>query len=86
VNTNYRYAEDELVYLWDNADAVAVVFHGTFTETIERSAHRVPGCGVALGRRRQRSVPRLGDPYETAATTPTTVGSGARGAAPATTS
>ena len=28
VNTNYRYADDELVYLWDNADAVAVVFHG----------------------------------------------------------
>src|SRR5699024_6745755 len=26
VNTNYRYADDELVYLWDNADAVAVVF------------------------------------------------------------
>src|SRR3954451_15969792 len=22
INTNYRYADDELVYLWDNADAV----------------------------------------------------------------
>ena len=33
VNTNYRYADDELVYLWDNADAVAVVFHGTFADT-----------------------------------------------------
>jgi fatty-acyl-CoA synthase len=42
VNTNYRYADDELVYLWDNADAVAVVFHGTFTETIERIRGRVP--------------------------------------------
>jgi fatty-acyl-CoA synthase len=42
VNTNYRYADDELVYLWDNADAVAVVFHGTFTETIERIRDRVP--------------------------------------------
>jgi 3-oxocholest-4-en-26-oate---CoA ligase len=30
VNTNYRYGPDELVYLWDNADAVAVVFHGAF--------------------------------------------------------
>src|SRR4051794_19888653 len=30
VNTNYRYADDELVYLWENADAVAVVFHGAF--------------------------------------------------------
>jgi 3-oxocholest-4-en-26-oate---CoA ligase len=36
VNTNYRYTESELTYLWDNADAVAVVFHGTFTDTIER--------------------------------------------------
>ncbi len=42
VNTNYRYADDELVYLWDNADAVAVVFHGTFAPTIERIIERVP--------------------------------------------
>jgi len=42
VNTNYRYADDELTYLWDNADAVAVVFHGAFTETIERIRDRVP--------------------------------------------
>ena len=34
VNTNYRYGPGELLYLWDNADAVAVVFHGTFTETV----------------------------------------------------
>jgi fatty-acyl-CoA synthase len=42
VNTNYRYTDDELVYLWDNADAVAVVFHGTFTDNIERIRERVP--------------------------------------------
>src|SRR3954470_11996090 len=42
VNTNYRYAEDELVYLWDNADAVAVVFHGSFAGTIEAVQPRVP--------------------------------------------
>ena len=35
VNTNYRYRQDELHYLWDNADAAAVVFHGAFTETVE---------------------------------------------------
>ena len=33
VNTNYRYADDELVYLWSNADAVAVVFHGDVRRT-----------------------------------------------------
>jgi fatty-acyl-CoA synthase len=43
VNTNYRYTDDELVYLWDNADAIAVVFHGSFTPTIERIRDKVPG-------------------------------------------
>src|SRR5919106_7579 len=42
INTNFRYADDELVYLWDNADCVAVVFHGSFTGTIERIRERVP--------------------------------------------
>ncbi len=42
VNTNYRYADDELTYLWDNADVVAVVFHGTFTDRAERVRHHLP--------------------------------------------
>jgi fatty-acyl-CoA synthase len=41
VNTNYRYMDDELVYLWDNADAVAVVFHGAFAERIDGLRDRV---------------------------------------------
>jgi fatty-acyl-CoA synthase len=48
INTNFRYADDELVYLWDNADCVAVVFHGTFTDTIERIRDRVPGITTWL--------------------------------------
>src|SRR5581483_6229927 len=43
VNTNYRYGDEELLYLWDNADAVAVVFHGAFAERIERLRPRLPG-------------------------------------------
>ena len=42
VNTNYRYGDDELSYLWNNADSVAVVFHGTFVGRIERIRERVP--------------------------------------------
>ena len=42
VNTNYRYTEDELLYLWDNADAVAVVFSGEFTPRIESIRDRLP--------------------------------------------
>ena len=48
VNTNYRYTEDELVYLWDNADAVAVVFHGSFVDTIEAIRERVPNMQTWL--------------------------------------
>ena len=42
VNTNYRYQDAELLYLWDNADVVAVVFHGSFTERIEGLRARLP--------------------------------------------
>ena len=42
INTNYRYLDDELVYLWENGDVVAVVFHGSFTDRIEGIRHRVP--------------------------------------------
>lgn len=35
VNTNYRYQQEELVYLWDNADAMVVIFHGAFTNMVE---------------------------------------------------
>ena len=42
VNTNYRYTDDELTYLWENSDAVAVVFHGTFTSRCEHMRARLP--------------------------------------------
>lgn len=42
VNTNYRYAAEELVYLWDNGDVTTVVFHGTFLDQIEAIRPRVP--------------------------------------------
>ncbi|GIU90203.1 MAG: long-chain-fatty-acid--CoA/3-oxocholest-4-en-26-oate--CoA ligase [Acidimicrobiia bacterium] len=34
VNVNYRYLEDELVYLLDNSDAEAVLFHATLGERV----------------------------------------------------
>jgi fatty-acyl-CoA synthase len=48
INTNYRYLDDELVYLWDNGDVVAVVFHGTFTDRIERIRARLPRVATWL--------------------------------------
>ncbi|HLZ83895.1 MAG TPA: acyl-CoA synthetase [Caulobacteraceae bacterium] len=41
-NTNYRYVADELIYLFDNADAEAVVFHSAFSETVELIRGRLP--------------------------------------------
>jgi fatty-acyl-CoA synthase len=74
VNTNYRYADDELVYLWDNADAVAVVFHGTFTERIEGIRSRVPGVKTWLWvDDASGPCPDWATPYEDAAKTTTGV-------------
>ena len=43
VNTNYRYGPEELFYLFDNADAQAVIFHTGFTEVLEKIRGRLPG-------------------------------------------
>jgi fatty-acyl-CoA synthase len=42
VNVNWRYLDDELVYLLDNSDAEAVVFQGAFAERIARVRGRLP--------------------------------------------
>jgi len=42
VNTNYRYTEAELTYLWDNADVEAVVFHGSFAERADAVRQSLP--------------------------------------------
>ncbi len=42
VNTNYRYAVGEIVYLFDNADAEAVVFDTAFTEVATAARERLP--------------------------------------------
>ncbi len=42
VNTNYRYVEAELAYLWDNADVTAVIFHGAFAERIAGLRPKLP--------------------------------------------
>ncbi|MDA8293096.1 MAG: AMP-binding protein [Actinomycetota bacterium] len=72
INTNYRYADAELAYLWENADAVAVVFHGSFTERADRVRHLVPRVRSWLwvddG---SGPCPEWALPYEDAVATPT---------------
>ena len=72
VNTNYRYVEDELAYLWENADAIAVVFHGSFSDRVNAVRPRVANV--------QRWIwvddgsgpcPEWAEPYEALAAAPT---------------
>jgi acyl-CoA synthetase (AMP-forming)/AMP-acid ligase II len=42
INVNYRYLDDELHYLLDNADAEAVVFHASLGDRIARIRDRLP--------------------------------------------
>jgi acyl-CoA synthetase (AMP-forming)/AMP-acid ligase II len=43
INVNYRYVEDELRYLLDDADAVAVVFHLEFAPKLDAIRTKLPG-------------------------------------------
>ncbi len=42
VNTNYRYGGDEVVYLFDNSDAEAIVFHASFAPLLDAVRDRLP--------------------------------------------
>ena len=73
VNTNYRYGPEEIVYLFDNADAEAVVFHASFADLLDGVRDRLPkvrrwycvadgtGARAGVGRRlrggRRRAAP-----------------------------
>ena len=70
VNTNYRYTEDELWYLWDNADVAAVVFHDEFAGRCGRLRQRLPGIRLWLHVGDPDRCPPWAAPYETAATSP----------------
>jgi len=41
-NVNYRYVEEELLYLFDNSDARAVVYHAAFAPLLEKIRARCP--------------------------------------------
>jgi acyl-CoA synthetase (AMP-forming)/AMP-acid ligase II len=48
ININYRYVEDELAYLFGNADLKAVVHHREFADRIARVRDRCPGLDLFL--------------------------------------
>ena len=61
INVNYRYVEDELRYLLDDADAKAVVFHREFAPNARRRARRPAAAHALRGGRRRRRRPAVRD-------------------------
>ena len=47
-NVNYRYVEKELLYLFDNARATAVIYHARFAPVLEKLRDRLPGVKLWL--------------------------------------
>ncbi len=43
INVNYRYTEDELVYLLDNSDSEALFYHATFSDRVAAIKDKLPG-------------------------------------------
>lgn len=73
VNVNYRYREEELRYLLDNADAEIVVVHEEFVPILARVAGDLPQLKGVLVVSDSGKLPRLGtlatDDFESVATT-----------------
>jgi acyl-CoA synthetase (AMP-forming)/AMP-acid ligase II len=43
INVNYRYVEEELIYLLENSDAEAVFYHACYSSRINEIAKSLPG-------------------------------------------
>ena len=42
INVNYRYVEEELIYLLDNSDSEVVFFQNSYSERIKKIANQLP--------------------------------------------
>jgi acyl-CoA synthetase (AMP-forming)/AMP-acid ligase II len=67
VNTNYRYSDNELVYLWRDCEAEAVIFEAEFTHTVERLRGRLPNVRAWLRVGPESHCPEWAVPYSQAA-------------------
>jgi acyl-CoA synthetase (AMP-forming)/AMP-acid ligase II len=73
VNTNYRYTETELLYLWGDADARAVIFGVDFAGTVEKIRGEMPDVRSWIcvdDGTTNASCPSWAMPYEEAAARP----------------
>ena len=59
VNVNYRYVDEELVYLFENARARAVIYHARFAPTLARIRDRLGDVALWIQVRDESSEPLL---------------------------
>jgi len=48
LNVNYRYVEEELLYLFDNSQAKALIYHGEFADRVAAIRDRCPNLEVLI--------------------------------------
>ncbi|MDR3510655.1 MAG: AMP-binding protein [Caulobacteraceae bacterium] len=71
VNTNYRYGAHELTYLFDNADAEAVVFHAGFAPVVDAIRAGLPQVKLWIAVAQPgHAVPPWAEDYEHIASQP----------------
>jgi fatty-acyl-CoA synthase len=58
INVNYRYQEEELIYLLNNADAEAIIFHSAYAQRIETIKDRLDQvkCFIQVADRTDNSL------------------------------
>jgi acyl-CoA synthetase (AMP-forming)/AMP-acid ligase II len=67
VNTNFRYGLEEIRYLFDNADAEAVVFHASFAPVLDKVRERLPRVRRYYAVADGAPLPAWAVPYEAVA-------------------
>ncbi|MBW2713899.1 MAG: acyl-CoA synthetase, partial [Deltaproteobacteria bacterium] len=62
INVNYRYVEDELHYIFDNADLVALIFHREYADRAANIQERLPKLKsyIAFGEGNEADCEKLG--------------------------
>jgi fatty-acyl-CoA synthase len=67
VNVNYRYREDEIVYLFDNSDSEVVIYEATYADRVAKVRDRAPGVREWIELSDARGVGARGWPDDGAA-------------------
>ncbi|MHA7899990.1 MAG: acyl-CoA synthetase [Henriciella sp.] len=68
VNVNYRYLDDELVYIFDNSDSAVVLYDFEFRDNILRVKDRLPGVKIWVEIGGQGDAPEFAVNYADLAT------------------